>query len=63
MGRDEDGERGREHHPATITLCKFTEKRCAGKVKSIMSHGNRTTSPLGSYFYLLNQPATPSHML
>ena len=41
MGRDEEGKRGRDHHPATIT----TEKYCEGKVENIMS---RTTGPLGA---------------
>ena len=40
MDRDEEGKRGRNHHPATITI----EKCCDGKVDNIVS---RTAGPLG----------------
>ena len=51
MGRDEEGKRGRNDHPATITV----EKCCDRKVDNIVSRTARPLggrSLLGSYSYL-----------
>lgn len=48
-----------------ILLQLQTEKGCDGKVENIMSNDNREeafSSPLSSYFYLLNQTVALSHI-